>query len=71
MPFDNNLAERDIRYAKVKMKVSGQYRDIEHAQESIDIISFINTARKNGVSAVKALMAAFSGQHVMIFGQTV
>lgn len=70
VPFDNNLAERDVRYVKVKMKVSGQYRDIEHAQASADIFSFINTARKNGVSAYNALTAAFKGKYEVIFGQT-
>lgn len=69
VPFDNNLAERDVRYVKVKMKVSGQYKDIEHAQKSLDIISYIGTARKNNVSAYHAMIAAFSGNHDMIFGQ--
>ena len=68
VPFDNNQAERDVRYAKIKMKVSGQFRDIGHAQEFLDIISYIGTARKNGVSAYKALTSAFAGNTDIIFG---
>ena len=68
IPFDNNQAERDVRYAKVKMKVSGQFRDIVHAQEFLDIISYIGTARKNGIGAFKSLNSAFSGNTDIIFG---
>lgn len=68
IPFDNNQAERDVRYAKVKMKVSGQFRDKGHAQEFLDIISYIGTARKNGISAFKSLNSAFSGNTDIIFG---
>ena len=68
VPFDNNQAERDVRYAKIKMKVSGQFRDIGHAQEFLDIISYIGTARKNGVSAYNALTSAFAGNTDIIFG---
>ena len=68
VPFDNNQAERDVRYIKVKMKVSGQFRDLEHTQKFLDIISYTGTARKNGVSAFTALTAAFEGNTDIIFG---
>ncbi len=68
VPFDNNQAERDVRYARIKMKVSGQFRDLEHTQEFLDIVSYVGTARKNGVSAYAALTAAFEGNTDIIFG---
>ena len=50
------------------MKVSGQFRDLEHTQKFLDIISYTGTARKNGVSAFTALTAAFEGNTDIIFG---
>ena len=61
VPFDNNQAERDVRNVKTKTKVAGCFRTENGAQDYLDIMSYISTGRKHGVSAYEALTAAFAG----------
>jgi len=61
VPFDNNQAERDVRNVKTKTKVSGCFRTESGAQDYLDVMSYISTAKKHGVSAYDALTAAFAG----------
>jgi len=62
VPFTNNLAERDIRPAKSKIKVAGCFRTFEGAQYYARIRAFISTCLKQGQNVFQQLKKVCSSE---------
>ena len=62
VPFTNNVAERDIRHAKVKQKVAMSFRTWQGAQIYARIQSFVITTRKQKQNTFKELCRVLQGQ---------
>jgi hypothetical protein len=62
VPFDNNLAERDLRMMKVKQKISGAFRTQLGAEIFAKLRSYISTVRKQGINVIAAIHDALLGQ---------
>jgi transposase len=60
--FTNNRAERDLRMAKVKQKVSGCFRMRRYAEAYCRISSYLQTMAYQGYNPLVAIQMALSGQ---------
>lgn len=66
--FTNNRAERDLRMAKVKQKVSGCFRTGHYAQAYCRISSYLQTMANQGYNPIIAIQMALAGDWVPFAG---
>lgn len=60
-----HFVERDVRMAKLKQKISGNFRSSEMADAFCRIRSFISTVRKQGLQIQKHLESLFSSSPLL------
>jgi transposase len=58
IPFDNNLAERDLRMMKLKQKISGCFRTTKGVETFCTIRSYISTVKKQNKNVWQSITAA-------------
>ena len=57
----NNISERDLRPTKTQQKISGRLTSEDVTQDRLNIRSYIDTARKQGINVMTALRQAITG----------
>ena len=62
VPFTNNRAERDLRMAKVKQKISGCFRSERYAHAYCRISSYLQTMANQGINPLVAIQVALVGK---------
>jgi transposase len=65
VPFDNNLAERDIRMMKIQQKIAGSFRTLEGVTIFCRLRSYLSTMHKQGAHLLTALHHVFLGSPLL------
>ena len=68
VPFTNNQAEQDIRIMKIKTKVSGCFRTETGAKNYLKIMSYVGTAKKQGINPFEAIKQAVTDNIQLALG---
>lgn len=66
VPFDNNLAERDLRMIKAKKKISGGFRSDKGGEAYTNIKTYLSTMRKQDNNLYESIRLAFEKTPILI-----
>jgi transposase len=61
VPFTDNTGERALRPVKTQVKISGCHQSETGAANWLAVGSYLDSARKHGLSAFEAIHRAFTG----------
>ena len=67
VPFDNNLAERDLRHVKTKQKISDHFNSMEGIKIYLNIKSIIGTLKKQGQNFYNKIFKIYENIPVSIY----
>lgn len=66
LPYDDNLSERALRGAKSKMKIAGQFQNVQTANFYADIKTYIETCYRNNINPTDALIRLMEDNPYMV-----
>ena len=66
VPFDNNLAERDLRMIKAKKKIAGGFRSDKGGEAYTDIKTYLSTMKKQNNNLYQSIRLAFEEKPILI-----
>ena len=66
IPFSNNVSERSLRSSKTKMKVSGQFENINSARNYANIKSYLETGKRHGYHVSELIKRALGESYITI-----
>ena len=66
IPFSNNVSERSLRSSKTKMKISGQFENINSARNYANIKSYLETGKRHGYTVSELIKRALEGRYITI-----
>ncbi|MEV0615087.1 transposase [Nonomuraea sp. NPDC050404] len=61
VPFTNNTGERALRPVKTQVKTSGCHQSEDGVAHWLTVRSYLDSARKQGLSAFEAIHRSFTG----------